>query len=559
MESETIRRSYKYRLYPTKEQSVRLHAWQVACREVQQFLIQWRRDVDTIRRARQHLSKLAAVSLLPLSIRRHSLPVLCLQMVRYLVSLGYIQERMARWGYGADAPKIGDYGASVTRWRKVIPGWGDVPSTMLITNGGIVGRVKMAYQRFFKNIKQRIFPAGQPRWAQSPDEVGLFFKGSTGTRITRQSGRDACWLLSDAHKLGEMRVRMHRPLPDDAEVKTASITRSGNDWYISFSCVVPQRPPLPATGKTIGVDLNCKHEGKQQAIAAVSDGRVYSQEDTAKRYEHRRRTLERLVSPTRKTRGSAKPADPTSNRTQRRRRRIAQIRSQETRSRRHTQEYVAKRLIATADVIGLEDINLANLKRAKKRDGTPYKRGGRRLKRNLNRSLSSAAPGQLRALIVDKATVGGRQAIVVSARNTTQSCSQCGCKNSVKIQLSVRRWQCDECGAWHNRDINAARNIEKRAIVGTAVQAEACAGTSPSTVQGETEMTATAGQSRSQNPEGTDVPTVESVGRSAPTSQTDDERPNHHSQPNANPSKKITRRRSARPHSNHLQQPLQWE
>jgi putative transposase len=41
---------------------------------------------------------------------------------------------------------------------------------------------------------------------------------------------------------------------------------------------------------------------------------------------------------------------------------------------------------------------------------------------------------------------------------TSQTCSACGVKDGAK-PLSVRRWTCAVCGAEHDRDVNAARNI----------------------------------------------------------------------------------------------------
>ena len=41
---------------------------------------------------------------------------------------------------------------------------------------------------------------------------------------------------------------------------------------------------------------------------------------------------------------------------------------------------------------------------------------------------------------------------------TSQVCSACGVKDGPK-PLNVREWECQACGAVHDRDVNAARNI----------------------------------------------------------------------------------------------------
>ena len=47
---------------------------------------------------------------------------------------------------------------------------------------------------------------------------------------------------------------------------------------------------------------------------------------------------------------------------------------------------------------------------------------------------------------------------------TSQTCSACGWKNTDMKDLSVREWTCPQCGARHDRDVNAAANIKEAAI-----------------------------------------------------------------------------------------------
>ena len=399
----TLNRSYKYRLYPTKKQAARLDAWQAACHEVQRACI--------------------------------------------------IQRRIAYRKKAKNKPTWASQGREITQARKdeLLPHLADVPSDTILD---IANRVKLAYNAMFKALKQGKRGKGvpKPRWAKRHSEVGLMFRGR-GTKLISSNGRFGYWQLSGCKKkLGLLKVRMHRQLPEGTEIKQVHITREGDEWYISFSCVIPAPEPLPLASKEVnGVDLGCIHEGDRQRVAIVDDGRIYTIGDGYKRTRKRIATYQRLVDPKRKVKGTAKAANPKSNRTKKRKKRIAKLARKAARQRTQEQQYIARRLVDTADVTAFEDINWQGLRG----NGGQHKKG-------LNRSMSTAAPGKLIELVEEKAEAAGRQVVRVDARNTSQICSTCGEKGKKK-DLSVRLWVCLSCGTEHDRDVNAARNIAKRA------------------------------------------------------------------------------------------------
>lgn len=79
----------------------------------------------------------------------------------------------------------------------------------------------------------------------------------------------------------------------------------------------------------------------------------------------------------------------------------------------------------------------------------------------LAKAVLDSGWGRLRTQLQYKGQQAGRSVEVVSERFTTRVCSQCGAHSGPQglRQLVVREWTCAECGAAHDRDVNAARNI----------------------------------------------------------------------------------------------------
>ena len=82
------------------------------------------------------------------------------------------------------------------------------------------------------------------------------------------------------------------------------------------------------------------------------------------------------------------------------------------------------------------------------------------LARSFGKSVASAGHAQLRTMLAYKCTASGRQYIEVPSRFSTKTCSACGSLSGPTgyAGLSVRQWQCADCGSAHDRDVNAAIN-----------------------------------------------------------------------------------------------------
>jgi putative transposase len=101
------------------------------------------------------------------------------------------------------------------------------------------------------------------------------------------------------------------------------------------------------------------------------------------------------------------------------------------------------RLVRTADLIAIEDLPVRSMVR----------------NRHLARAISDCGWGEFRRQLEYKCERYGRRLVVIDRwYPSSKTCSACG-HLLADLSLSTRNWRCPSCGARHDRDINAAKNI----------------------------------------------------------------------------------------------------
>ena len=228
-------------------------------------------------------------------------------------------------------------------------------------------------------------------------------------------------------KLGTFKVKWSRPLPAEASSVTV-IKDTSNRYFASF--VVEVEPVLlPESAPSVGVDLGIK------TFAFLSTGEAVKSPEYAK-IDRKIRRFQRQMA--RQVKGS--------NRRARTRLKIAKLQATIKDIRKDFLHKLSTRLVSENQAVCLEDLNVKGMVKNRK----------------LSRAISQQGWGQFRTLIESKAKkyIGRTVSVISRWEPTSQTCSDCGFKWG-KLDLSVRSVLCVSCGTEHDRDGNAAKNIEK--------------------------------------------------------------------------------------------------
>jgi len=308
----------------------------------------------------------------------------------------------------------------------------------------VLHRLHLAMHAFFRRMN-RGETAGYPRFKGYARWNQLEFPhGDRALRFDRLQGRVT------VPGVGRIKLRKGRIVPAFGR---AWIVAKNGRWYACFECE-REATPLSPTGILIGIDRGV------HVLAATSEGELIDNrafgERNRGRIAHHQRQLESLTV-----------RDATGrvcNRQDPQRKaavlRLARAKEQEANRRRDYLHKMARKIVRSADVIGVEALNLRTMTRSAR--GTPEQPGRNvAAKAGLNRVMLDASFGQFARLIGEKAEEAARTIVRVDPRFSSQECSRCG--HVAARSRRRRRFCCVGCGYTNHADVNAALVIRGRA------------------------------------------------------------------------------------------------
>ena len=319
-----------------------------------------------------------------------------------------------------DNPDYFSQKKTLPQLKKTHPCYGEIYSQVL---QDVVKRVKVTFDRFLKgdsNGKR----SGKPR-----------FKARNRYRTFTYPQMKDGYLQGNLINLpmfGKVKVVWHRPIPEGFKIKTASVTKKADGYYLTLSLedkTVPTIKPDFNSNKITGIDLGLKD------FLTTSEGEAVAIPQHYRKAQKRLRTIQKRVSHRKKASNGRQKA-------------VKQLGKQHKKvadKRKDFQFKAANYLLSKYDAIAHEELNVKGLARTK-----------------LAKSVLDAGWSSFLSILTNKAVNAGLLAVPVSAHNTSQDCSNCGEK--VPKKLHIRWHDCPYCGCSLDRDHNAAINIKNRAV-----------------------------------------------------------------------------------------------
>jgi putative transposase len=232
-------------------------------------------------------------------------------------------------------------------------------------------------------------------------------------------------------KIGWVKFRQSREIPDGATLKQVRIVRRASGWYtmltLQWDVNVPDVMPH---GEAIGIDVGISH------FAAVSNGKLFPNPRPFKKLERKLKLLQRQCS--RKVKGSIN-------------RRLAQVKVSKlheriANTRKNYYWLLAHNLCDWAGMIFVEDLNLKGLARG-----------------FLGKHCLDAGWGQFFQVLEQCCRKRGVFFLKVDSKKTSQICPNCLVETGKK-ELSERVHSCEYCGYTTYRDVAAAQVVLVRGL-----------------------------------------------------------------------------------------------
>ena len=279
--------------------------------------------------------------------------------------------------------------------------------------------LEKAYKNFFKKH------GGFPKFKKKGD------KDSFRTFRTHFVSRHSIYLP----KIGA--VKTAEKIKKKWNIHSATISKRAGQYFISL--LIDYEPPkAQKTGEVVGIDLGIK------TFATLSDGTKYKNLKTLSKYEDKIARCQRQLSRTQKRSNNRKKV----------KKKLARLHLKVSNIRQDHLHKMSHEIVNHYSFVAIEDLNIVGMVK----------------NHNLAKSISDCSWSEFVCMLEYKCLWYDCELCKIGRfEPSSKLCSNCGYKMS-EMPLNIREWDCPECGAHHDRDVNAAINILNIALSGREVE-----------------------------------------------------------------------------------------
>ena len=299
--------------------------------------------------------------------------------------------------------------------RRRFPQWNKLGSQAV---QDVVERVDRSYKAFFQHHKQKRRGRKSPPGFKKRRRYSSFTLKQAGYRFHDES--NIVTIMGKDYKYWKSR-------PLEGKIKTVTVKRTPlGEFFIFVVCEKEVNQVLPRAGKAVGYDFGLKH------FLTADDGSAIDSPEWYKASLKELRQAHRALSRCQKGSNNRRKALLHLNR----------VYERISNKRRDWFFKLVKRLVGENAVICLEDLNL---------DG---------MKRLWGRKVSDYAFAEFVGILEYAASQAGTTVVKIDRwAPSSKVCHICGGRND-SLSLDTREWDCPQCGAHLDRDVNAAINIK---------------------------------------------------------------------------------------------------
>lgn len=254
-------------------------------------------------------------------------------------------------------------------------------------------------------------------------------------------------------KLGLVYFRAGRIL--NGKIKSVTISVNSRNQYEASVLVESENQAFKKTNKFIGIDFGLKNltitsDGQKEDILKIDDKlnkqlKIWERKKS-RRYENAKKAMafdkhDKVLFP--RTELTQFPRYQQAKRT------VAKIKKKIANRRKDNLHKLTTKLVKNYDVIVVENLSVKNMMK----------------NHHLSASIANASWSTLVSQLKYKCEWYGKQLIIVDPKNTSRICYNCKQKNNEfdtltqSEWLNTREWNCPNCHAHLDRDVNAAKNI----------------------------------------------------------------------------------------------------